>query len=144
LPEAKKRAVGNRWNPLYTKGCGAVAALRSDDAHDEDLPTPVAGAGGPANIVKRLRIGLDPMERFEHHFHRIVAEGDTVVLEPTEVWRFETGEVVRNPFVTVREVREGKITLWKDYWDLNTLMSAVPKWWIEPLASDCEKDFGAS
>lgn len=109
MPEAKKRAVGNLWSPLYTKDRDAVAALLSHDAHYEDVPTD--GADGPANIVKRLRISLDPVERFEHHFHRIVAEGDTVVHEHTEVWHFETGEVIRNPFVTVHEIREGKITL---------------------------------
>ena len=74
------------------------------------------------------------MERFEHHFHRLVAEGDTVVFEHTEVWHFATGESMRNPFVTIHEVAGGKIRLWRDYWDLNTLMAQAPKWWIEKLA----------
>ena len=128
MPEARKHAVGSRWSPLYTQDWDAVAALRSDDAHDQAVPAPDAGADGPANIAKRLRIGLDPMERFEHRFHRIVAGGEPFVLEPTEVWHLETGEVVRNPFVAVDEVREDKITPWKNYWDLSTPMSVVPKW----------------
>ena len=51
----------------------------------------------------------DPIERFEHHAHRMVAEGDSVIFEHTEIWHFHTGEVMRNPFVTVHEVRGGKI-----------------------------------
>jgi hypothetical protein len=32
-------------------------------------------------------------------------------------------------------VRNGAITLWKDYWDFNTLMSGAPAWWHERLAT---------
>ena len=138
-----KRVVEALWKTLYTRNWDELESLLADDAHYEDVPTPDPGATGPENIVRRLRIGLDPIEKFEHHPHRMVGEGDCVVFEHTEVWHFETGEVVRNPFVTIHEVENGKIKLWRDYCDLNTLMSAVPKWWIERLASYGEKDFGA-
>lgn len=141
--EGPKAVVEQLWSTLYTKDWEKLASLLAPDAHYEDVPTPDPGADGPENIVKRLRIGLDPIERFEHHFHRLVAEGDVVVLEHTEVWHFETGEVARNPFVTVHEVENDRIKLWRDYWDLNTLMSQVPKWWIERLAKFGEADFGA-
>ena len=107
------------------------------------MPSPDAGARGPKNIVTRLRIGLDPIERFEHHEHRIVAEGESVIVEHTEVWHFHTGETMRNPFVTVHEVKNGKITLWRDYWDLQTMMNAVPKWWIEQIMKRRAEEFGA-
>jgi hypothetical protein len=32
-------------------------------------------------------------------------------------------------------VRQGKIVLWKDYWDQQTLMAAAPLWWHERLAT---------
>ncbi len=89
---------------------------------------------GPENVVKRLRVGLEPVARFEHQIHRVVAEGDSVVVEHTETWHFETGEVLSNDFVTIHEVKGGKIRLWRDYWDLNTMMAQAPKWWIERLA----------
>ena len=76
-----------------------------------------------------------------HHLHRMVAEGDTVVTEHTEDWHFHTGEVVSLPFVSIHVVKDGQIVLWRDYWDLNTLMSGAPKWWIERLASFSEADF---
>ncbi|TFG94751.1 MAG: nuclear transport factor 2 family protein [Myxococcales bacterium] len=138
---ANKRVVESLWKTLYTKDWEALGAILHDEVFYEDVPAPDPGARGRANVIRRLRIGLDPNERFEHHFHRIVAEGQTVAFEHTEVWHFHTGEVVRNPFVTIHEVADGRIKLWRDYWDLNTLMSSVPKWWIEHVAKFSEKDF---
>ena len=136
-----KRVVESMWACLYRKDFDGVAAHIAPDGHYEDVPAPDPGATGPANVVKRLRIGLDPVERFEHDVHRVVAEGDCVVVEHTETWHFATGEKIVNHFVTVHTLRDGKITLWRDYWDLNTLMSQAPKWWIERLAKFGEADF---
>jgi len=139
--EANKRAVERLWQTLYTKDWDALAALLHDEVFYEDVPTPDPGARGRANVIRRLRIGLDPIERFEHHFHRAVAEGASVVLEHTEVWHFHTGEVMRNPFVTIHEVEDGRIKLWRDYWDLGTMMASVPKWWLEHVAKFSAQDF---
>ena len=79
--------------------------------------------------------------RFEHEVHRTIAEGDVVILEHTEPWHFETGENLRNEFVTIHQVRDGKIARWRDYWDLNTMMAQAPQWWIERLAKASEADF---
>jgi limonene-1,2-epoxide hydrolase len=141
--EENKRVVESMWKTLYTKDWAKLAGFFTPDAFYEDVPAPDAGARGPENIVRRLRIGLDAVERFEHHFHRIVADGDSVVLEHTEVWHFHTGEVMRNPFVTVHELEGGRIRLWRDYWDMNTMMQAVPKWWIEQIAKHHEAEFAS-
>jgi len=133
--------VQRMWACLYRKDFEGVASWIADDGLYEDVPTPDAGAVGPANVVKRLRLGLDPVERFEHEIHRTVADGDVVMIEHTETWHFDTGEKITNPFVTVHEVRGGKIALWRDYWDLNHLMSQAPAWWIERLAGKTDADF---
>lgn len=129
-----KSVVLEMWKALYAKDFDGVASFIADDGFYEDVPAPDAGAVGPQNVVRRLRAGLEPVERFEHEVHRLVAEGDTVVLEHTETWHFHTGEQVTNHFVTIHQLREGRITLWRDYWDLNTMMAQAPKWWIERLA----------
>jgi limonene-1,2-epoxide hydrolase len=138
---ASKRVVEQLWQTLYTKDWDALGALLHDEVFYEDVPTPDPGAHGRANVIRRLRIGLDPIERFEHHLLRAVAEGGSVVLEHTEVWHFHTGEVMRNPFVSIHEVADGRIKLWRDYWDLNTMLSSVPKWWLEHVAKFSEQDF---
>jgi ketosteroid isomerase-like protein len=129
-----KRVVARLWKALYAKDWDGVAALIAERGHYEDVPTPDPGATGPVNVVKRLKLGLEPVERFEHAIHRVVAEGEVVVVEHTETWHFATGEQVTNDFVTMHVVRDGKIELWRDYWDLNRLMAQAPKWWIERLA----------
>ena len=136
-----KQLVERMWSCLYRKDFDGLARCIAPDGHYEDVPTPDDGATGPANIVKRLRMGLDPVVRFEHEVHRMVAEGDSVILEHTETWHFETGEKLTNDFVTVHVVRDGKIALWRDYWDLGKMMAQAPKWWIERLAKFGEADF---
>jgi len=139
--EENKRIVAELWARLYRKDFDGVGALIAPDGHYEDVPAPDPGATGPENVVKRLKVGLEPVVRFEHDVHRVVAEGDDVIVEHTETWHFETGEKVVNHFVTVHVVRDGKIALWRDYWDLGTLMGQAPKWWIERVMSHSEADF---
>jgi limonene-1,2-epoxide hydrolase len=62
-----------------------------------------------------------------------VAEGGIVVTEHTEHWIWPSGEQVTLPFVSVQHVAGGTITLWKDYWDLGTLMGAAPPTWMDQL-----------
>ncbi len=37
------------------------------------------------------------------------------------------------PFVSVQRIVDGTIVLWKDYWDLQTLMNAAPAAWHQRL-----------
>lgn len=141
MSEENKRLVERMWGCLYRKDFDGVAACIAEDGHYEDVPAPDPGARGPDNVVKRLRVGLDPVVRFEHELHRMVAEGDSVMLEHTETWHFETGEKLTNDFVTVHVVRDGKIALWRDYWDLGTMLAQAPQWWIERLAKFSAADF---
>ena len=62
------------------------------------------------------------------HFFFFVWLG-VVVTEHTEVWTWETGETVALPFVSVQRIEAGVIQLWKDYWDLQTLLGAAPPAW---------------
>ena len=140
-PEENKRVVAELWRCLSDKDWDGLAEQLHDEAHYEDVPAPDAAATGPANIIKRLRIGLDPVVRHEHVVHKTVAEGDSVIVEHTETWHFETGEKIVNPFTTIHELRDGKVSLWRDYWDIGNLMAQAPKWWVERIANFSEEDF---
>ena len=129
------------WKALYDHDWDGIASFFAPDGHYEDVPAPDPGATGPENVVKRLKIGLEPIERHEHHLHRMVVEGDTVVTEHTEDWYWNTGEKVSLPFVSVHVLEDGKITLWRDYWDLQTLLGGAPQWWLERLAQHSADDF---
>jgi limonene-1,2-epoxide hydrolase len=58
-----------------------------------------------------------------------------VLYEHSETWTFETGEQGVLRFVTVHRVADGKITVWKDYWDMNSLVSFAPPNHFEALAT---------
>src|SRR5690606_28490745 len=95
---------------------------------------PASAGVGPDAIEARLRLGLEGLTGYEHR-PGVVAEGPDgmVVTEHTEVWTWETGETVALPFVSVQRIDGEQILLWKDYWDLQTLMQAAPPAWHQRL-----------
>lgn len=134
-PTAANRSVSEAlWADLYRKDFAAVGTHFHPDGTYTDMPTPAEDiAVGPDQIAARLRLGLEPIERQEHELVCVVAEGDRVITEHVETWFWGTGESVALPFVSVHEFRDGKITRWSDYWDLQTLLGAAPAWWIEHI-----------
>ncbi len=126
------------WQDLYARDFEKVGSYFAEDGHYEDVPAPDPGAVGPAAVAARLRIGLEPIERYVHHLQRMVADEETVVTEHTEEWYWGTGESVALPFVSIHVIRDGKIALWRDYWDMNTLISAAPGWWVEHIMREAE------
>ena len=88
---------------------------------------PTFAARGPADIAKRLRVGWGELAAYENHDGLLVADdAGNVMYEHSETWTFKTGEVVTLPFATVHRVRDGKVCLWKDYWDYGAIMNAAP------------------
>ena len=79
---------------------------------------------GPDDIVKRLKIGIEPLDSYENFDGLLLDNGTDVMYEHHEEWHWPTGESAVNRFVTVHRVENGKITLWKDYWDMATLANS--------------------
>lgn len=139
-----KALVARFWEEVYVqRDYDRVGAYFAEHGIYEDVPVPESAARGPKAVAKRLRIGHEPVERFTHEIKRMVAEGNTVITEHVETWYFHTGEVAALPFVSVMEIEGGMITLWRDYSDMNTLMSKVPKWWLEHIMQFTVADFDA-
>ena len=61
-----RRLVETFWDTLYRRDFEALGAFFAEDGHYEDVPAPDPGATGPENVIKRLKIGLEPIERYEH------------------------------------------------------------------------------
>lgn len=119
------------WSALYDRDWPRIRSFFDSDSIYYDVPTGPSTAGvGPDSIEARLRLGLEGLAGYEH-VPGVVAEGPggVVVTEHTEVWTWESGESVALPFVSVQHVAGGTIHLWKDYWDLQTLMAAAPASW---------------
>lgn len=114
----------------------AVASRCAKDCRYEDVPVgDAATAIGPAAIIAKLSGGLGDLESLETTIHEILEHGDTVLVERTEVWHHPTGESASLPVMAVFKFREGKIVLWRDYWDMQTLIGQQPPGWLERVAA---------
>ena len=123
------------WSALYARDWPLIRSFFGPESIYYDVPTGPSAAGvGPDSIEARLRLGLEDLVGYDHR-PGVVAEGEggIVVTEHTEVWTWATGETVALPFVSVQRIVDGVILLWKDYWDLQTLMDAAPPAWHERL-----------
>ena len=142
--EQYRETTNTFWQALYDRDWDKVGSLFAEDGLYQDVPAPDMGAVGPEAIAKRLRIGHEPVDKHEHHIFRVIAEGNCVVTEHREDWYFPTGEIVKLPFTSIHEYNDqGKIKLWRDYWDMGTLMNNVPSWWIEQIMAANTEEFGS-
>lgn len=135
-----EEAVLGLWRTLSARDWDGLAAWLTDDCLYVDMPVgPIAAARGPVDIVKRLQVGLLDLAGYENHDGLIAVRpdpaGDVVMYEHSETWTFASGEVIELPFVSVHRVRDGRVALWKDYWDLGSVQSAAPADWMEKLAT---------
>ncbi|HTQ22139.1 nuclear transport factor 2 family protein [Mycobacterium sp.] len=128
-------AVLGLWQALSRRDWDAVKTFLSPDCLYVDMPMPAVAARGPDDIVKRLRLGLEPLAGYQNHDGVLVSNGSDVMYEHSETWTFETGEQGVLRFVTVHKVVDGKITVWKDYSDFNTLYGIAPPNYFDNLAT---------
>ncbi len=128
-------AVLGLWQALSQRDWDAVKTFLSDDCLYVDMPVPSLSARGPDDIVKRLKMGLEPLVGYENHSGLLVCDGPDALYEHSETWTFATGEQGVLRFVTVHKVVDGKVTVWKDYWDMNSLVAFAPPNHFENLAN---------
>ncbi|HEY1740861.1 MAG TPA: nuclear transport factor 2 family protein [Acidimicrobiia bacterium] len=129
-----KHVAAAFWDALYARHWERIRSFFGPDSIYYDVPTgPGSAARGPRDIEARLQLGLEGLAAYEHGPATVVADGPIVVTEHTEHWTWATGEKVALPFVSVQHVGDGLITLWRDYWDLQTLMNAAPASWRDRL-----------
>jgi limonene-1,2-epoxide hydrolase len=122
------------WSALYDRDWPRIRSFFDADSVYYDVPLGPAAAGrGPDSIEARLRLGLEGLAGYDHEPGVVVADGDVVMTEHVEVWRWASGEQVALPFVSVQRIDGDVIRLWRDYWDYQTLMSAAPTSWQERL-----------
>jgi len=131
--DAEAVALG-MWNALSDRDWEAMKPFLAEDCIYVDMPVgPTAAARGPEDIVKRLKCGLQPLAGYENHDGLLVSNGSDVMYEHSETWKWTSGESALLQFVTVHKVIDGRITVWKDYWDFGALLNRAPSDWMEQL-----------
>ena len=135
------------WKALSARDWESVKVFLSDDCIYADMPVGLAfAARGPDDIVKRLKVGIEPLASYVNHDGLLVSNGSDAMYEHSETWTWDTGETALLRFVTVHKVVDGKITLWKDYWTSARSPTARRRggWriWPKPIHRGCSTQPG--
>lgn len=96
--------------------------LLTDDIEYQNMPLP-AVRGGQA-VKDTLEMLLATAQSSEWVVHRECASGNVVMNERTDRFQVE-GRWLELPVAGVFELRDGKIALWRDYFDLQTIMGQM-------------------
>jgi ketosteroid isomerase-like protein len=129
-----KEIVARFWDALAERDWEGMKGLLTEDAHYTDVGVPGPGGRGPDGVIGRLKIGLEDLANYEHvPGTNMIGEGDLVMTEHTERWTFDTGEVIDHSFVSVTELREGKIQRWHDYSNISNITDHAPDGWLESV-----------
>lgn len=99
-----------------------LAGWFTEDAVYHNIPMPPAEG---REAIKEFIAGFTAaVDGIDFQVHRQVADGDVVMNERTDVMRFKDGRELPLPVMGVFEVRDGKIAVWRDYFDMATVTAA--------------------
>ena len=115
--------VARFWADLYTREwAGSPAYFDVIRSTRTCRRLPRTSPAAPSRSWRGLRIGLEPLSKHRPRRAHGRCRRRHVVTEHVEHWEWPTGEKAALPFVSMQELRDGKIVRWWDYWDLSTLM----------------------
>lgn len=107
---------------LERKDLDAALALVTDDVEYDNVP--MGKRFGPAGIREALEPFFAPCSAIDWVIHHQVAAGDVVMNERLD--RFEIGgRWIELPVAGLFVLRDGKIALWRDYFDLGMFQKAM-------------------
>lgn len=107
----------NAWSRIDP---AELAGYFADDGIYRNIPmVPVAGKN---EIEKFIRIFTANWTETSWNILNIVSSGEMVIAERVDRTRMEGGKSVDLPCVGVFEMENGKIKIWRDYFDLGTYM----------------------
>ncbi len=109
---------------ICAKDLDAALALCADDVIYDNVP--LSAVEGPEQIRGVLGGFLAPATEIEWVVHRQVAT-DTVVMNERNDRFLIDEEWLDLPVAGVFEVHDGKITLWRDFFDLGTLQDQMER-----------------
>jgi limonene-1,2-epoxide hydrolase len=105
-------------------GAAELAAFFTDDAVYHNIPlAPVVGREAIANnIASFIRPGAPGIEAIQFRVINIAANGPVVMTERVDVFKLP-GKSFELPVMGIFEVSDGKISAWRDYFDMNQFIS---------------------
>jgi limonene-1,2-epoxide hydrolase len=99
-----------------------IVGFLSDDAVYHNIPLdPVSGRDAIRATIAGFTAGV---ERVEFEIRNAAATGDVVLNERVDRF-FTPHRTIELPVMGTFEVRDGRITAWRDYFDLNQFMTQL-------------------
>jgi limonene-1,2-epoxide hydrolase len=100
----------------------ALMAFFADDAVYHNIPIdPVTGVDAIRTTIAGFTQGV---EQIEFRVNNIAADGDVVLTERVDVFHLP-GNTIELPVMGTFEVKDGKITAWRDYFDMQQFMNQM-------------------
>ncbi len=99
----------------------------SGDCVYENMPLGMDAVTGPAGVRAVLEPFFGPTLKNEFVFLREAASGSTVFIERVDRHKLAEDRWVELPVTGVFEIEDGKIKIWRDYFDLPTILTAWPE-----------------
>lgn len=101
----------------------AIVEFFSADAVYHNIP--LAPVVGPAQIRATIEGFTGGVDSIEFRVDAIAAAGSTVLTERVDIFQFPNGRI-ELPVMGAFEVADGRITAWRDYFDLQQFLSQMP------------------
>lgn len=100
----------------------AIVAFFADDAVYHNIPTdPITGTDGIRSAIAGFTAGVDSVEfRIDH----LAADGPIVLTERMDIFSMP-GKRIELPVMGTFEVHDGRITAWRDYFDMQMFLSQL-------------------
>ena len=112
------RAFIDAWNANDMK---AVVSFFSDDVFYHNIPLePMRGR----KVVEEFLRGSGPWDKIDWQLLSIAENGSKVLTERIDAF-VTNGKTVSLPVMGTFEINEGKITAWRDYFDLATFVNQL-------------------
>ena len=108
---------------IENQNVDAAVALVSDNCEYDNVP--MGKVFGPEAISSMLKPMIESCSVVAWPVHREASTGNYVFNERTDKFHMPFGWI-EMPVTGVWEVVDGKITLWRDYFDLQTYMKQLP------------------
>ncbi|MBU6373089.1 MAG: nuclear transport factor 2 family protein [Alphaproteobacteria bacterium] len=109
-------------NAMEKMDYATALALIAPDCEYTNLP--MGTVRGPEGVRSVLEPFFDPILENEFRLLRTAADGPVVFVERLDRHRSATGWF-ELPVTGVMEVQNGKITVWREYFDLATMMKGA-------------------
>lgn len=111
------QTIRNLVAAFNTKDIDAIMEFFTDDAVYHNMPMgPVKGAKGVRGLITGF---IGPAEKLDWEILNIAQSGDTVLAERIDRFVIDGKDVVL-PCNGAFEMRDGKIAVWRDYFDMAT------------------------